>query len=117
VVHENAAHLAGRDRKEMGAVLPGNVHFDELYERFVDNGGCLKRVTGSFSTHIAPRTIPQLLIDEGGQSLQSVRVARAPRRKQARDGLSVRWLDRRCDCVAQDCAPRGKCIESRLVSP
>ncbi len=74
MIDQDAAHLAGGDGEEMRAVLPGHVHFDELDERFVDDGRGLERVAGPLALHVAAGAVTQLLIYERRQPLQGTGV-------------------------------------------
>ena len=74
MIDEDAAHLPGGDGEEMRAVLPGDVHLDELDERFVDDGGGLQSVAGPLALHVAAGAVAQLLINERRQPLEGTGV-------------------------------------------
>jgi len=63
----------------MRAVLPMHVPLvHQSNERFIDEGRCLKGVTGGFISHIAPRQSMQLLINNGHQPFARGLIAIAP---------------------------------------
>ena len=64
VINEDSSHLSRSYREEMRAILPRNIHLDELDERLVDDGSCLQRMTRSLLPHVAARAVAQLFIDE-----------------------------------------------------
>jgi hypothetical protein len=110
VVDENPAHLASCDREEVRSVLPGDVHFHELHERFVDDCRGLKRMSGALPAHVAAGTVTEFFVDQRREPFQGAYVARAPGGQQARDRLAVRRLNGCCDRVAQDGAPRANAL-------
>jgi hypothetical protein len=76
---ENSAHDVGADGEEVGAILPLDIlHVDEAQKGFVDEGGGLKGVSGSFLTHVAAGQAVQLLVDAGGELLEGFLIPAAP---------------------------------------
>jgi hypothetical protein len=53
VIDQDTTHLSRCNSKEMRAILPGDIHLNELHEGFMHDGRRLKRVTSAFSSHVA----------------------------------------------------------------
>ena len=79
MVHEDAAHHASSHREEMRAVVPFHlVRVDQPQVRLVDERGRLKTVLCALVTHVSPRDLMELSVDEWNQSLQGTLVAPPP---------------------------------------
>lgn len=105
MIDQDPPHLPGRDSKEVGAILPRDVHLDELDERFVDNRRGLKRVPWPLLSHVLARAVAQLFVDERRKPFQRARIPGLPRGEEPRDGLPIGRGDRGCDRVAQGKSP------------
>src|ERR1700722_3716291 len=83
VFHQNAPHHLGRDREEMGAILP----FHALIIRqaqvgFIYQSRGLQTVTGALPPHVAARQPVELCINDGGQLFERALVSAAPSTEQ-----------------------------------
>ena len=74
VIHQDTSHLPRGHGEEMRAVLPGDIHLDQLDERFVNDGRGLQRVARPLALHVAAGAVAQLLIYERRQSFQGAGV-------------------------------------------
>ena len=78
-IDQNPAHLSGRHRKEVRAVLPLDpVDIDEPQIRLVDQGGRLQRVSRALAVHVPLRQPPQFLVNERRQLVERLLIALAP---------------------------------------
>src|SRR5690606_233730 len=78
MVDEDTPHLTRGDRKEMRAVLPGDVHLDKPHERLVHDRSRLQGMPRSFLAHVLPGPVSQLLIYQWSEPLQRARIAGFP---------------------------------------
>jgi hypothetical protein len=91
VVDQYATHQARGDAEEMSAILPPDVaRVDQAQERFVHQGGCLKRVFAPFVRHAGTRQPAQFHLHERNQALERRRITVAPRPQQFGDCLRRR---------------------------
>jgi hypothetical protein len=82
VVHEDAAHHASGHGEEMRAVVPRDVfRVDQPQVRLVDERGRLEAVTRALVTHVPPRELMELSVDERNQLLEGTLVALPPSEK------------------------------------
>ncbi len=72
VVDQDSPHDLGGDTIEVLAVRPDGIAVRQPHVRLVDQCGGLQRVVSSFAVEIAIGDGPQLVVDEGEQSGQSV---------------------------------------------
>src|SRR5262245_28782587 len=85
MIHENAAHLLGRDRHEVCATLPARVLLIGKAEvSFVDEGSRGQRVIRALAPDVALSQAAQLAVDEGNQFAERLLVALFPRDKKPR---------------------------------
>ena len=92
MIDEDAAHGLCGDTEEVRPVLPAHVAlFDQLQERFVDEGGRLQRVVRALPPEIPGGLTAELAMDERHQVLQGVRLASAEIVEQAGDVVGV-WF-------------------------
>ena len=76
MVDQDLPHLAGSDRKEVGA--PVEFHFrliDELQIRLVDEGRRLERMTRPFVAHLGSGYPAQFIVNNWKQSIYSIVIA------------------------------------------
>ena len=87
VVDEDSAHHPSRDRKEVRAVVPGDVPSPSTSRtiRLVDERRRLEAVPRALAGHAAPRDLVQLAMDERNQALEGTLVALPPLEQQPGD--------------------------------
>ena len=66
-----------RDRNEVAAALPVDGAFCQTQVGFVDKRGWLKRVAGTFPSHVGARESVQLCVDQRQQLFTRVRLPAA----------------------------------------
>ena len=79
MIDQYAPHHLGRNREEMGAILPLHalvVH--QAHVGFVHQGGRLERVAAALALHIAVSQAAEFVIHDGGQAVERALVSIAP---------------------------------------
>ncbi len=84
-VDEDSSHQAGGNGEEVSPALPFDLRSHQPEVGFVYQGRGLQEMPRAFPAHVAVGLPAQLLVDDGGQLLQRVRVAAAPFEQQLRD--------------------------------
>ena len=85
MVDQDAPHEARGQRKEMCAILQGDVGMDEAQERFVHDRRRLQGVAAALGAHEVTGEAAQFVIHEGGQTFQRLRMTRTPLGEQLRE--------------------------------
>jgi hypothetical protein len=68
----------------MGAILPTDfLHANQPQIGFVNECGCLKKMTRFLSSHVTPGRLAQLSVYQGNELLKSIFVAAAPSLQKA----------------------------------
>ena len=75
IVNQDAPHHLSSDPKKMGAILPGDILIDQPEIRLVDQGRWLQRVIRTFSSQIMTGQATQLVVNQGQEPIESLRVA------------------------------------------
>ena len=84
--HQNAPHQLGRNREEMGAILPLHaLIIHQAHVGFIHQGRRLQAVAGALASHVAARQAVELVINDGGQPFERVPVAVAPGAEERAD--------------------------------
>jgi len=79
VIDENHAHYLGRERVEMLAVFPRSLLLvQEPKIEFMDEGGGLKNIGISFSSHIGGSYFPEVRVDKRHQLVEGRWLAVSP---------------------------------------
>jgi hypothetical protein len=87
VVDQDAADHLGGDAEEVGPVLPADLALvDEAEEGFMDDGGALQGVVGSFGAQASTGEAAEFIVDQGHQVFEGMLVAVAPVDEERRDG-------------------------------
>src|SRR5262245_28285839 len=93
VVYQNAAHQLSRDPEEVCTVLPAHILLiNESQVGFVDQRRSLKRMAGSFPTHVVTRKALQLFMDERNETVKRRLISIPPIHEQLGD---ICWRGRR----------------------
>src|SRR5579863_8320363 len=84
VIHKNAAHDAGAERKEMSPILPLDVlNVDQSEVGFINERGSLQSVPGILSGEAPAGDLAKLGVHQNDQALEGSRVIGAPSLEQA----------------------------------
>src|SRR5437867_6188264 len=83
VLYQNAPHQLGRNREEMGAILPLHaLVIHQAHVGFIDQGRGLEAVAGALAFHVAlPQTV-ELVINDGGQPVECASIPVSPGSEQ-----------------------------------
>ncbi len=93
VVHQDAAHHAGRDAEEVRPALPVDlVVVHQAQVRLVDQGRGLERVVAAFAAQVAARHLAQFLVDRRQEFLRGCHAAALPGQQKPGHPVSGRRL-------------------------
>src|SRR5437773_1748400 len=83
VLYQNAPHQLGRNREEMGAILPLHaLVIHQAHVGFIDQGRGLEAVAGALAFHVALRQTVELVINDGGQPVECASIPVSPGSEQ-----------------------------------
>ena len=92
MLHQNAPHQLGRNREEMGAILPLHaLIIHQAHVGFIDQGRGLQAVAGALAFHVAARQAVEFVINDGGQPFERALVSVAPGAEQRADVAPCRF--------------------------
>ena len=89
LVHQHLAHRARGDREEVGPVARGHRGAAELEVGLVDQGGGVERPLDVLVAELAPGEAAQVVVDEGEQPLDGVRLPLVGGPEEARDVADI----------------------------